>query len=79
MLARIRPSFPAEADALEASFASLDERHARGWMHQLARAYQASGQPEKARAAMSEYQELLKKTQQEKDDVAREAQIVPPQ
>ncbi len=40
MLARIRASFPAEADALEASFASLDERHARRWMDALARAYQ---------------------------------------
>jgi len=40
MLARIRASFPAEADALEASFAALDERHARRWMDQLARAFE---------------------------------------
>jgi len=40
MLSRIRASFPAEADALAVSFASLDERHARGWMDRLARAYE---------------------------------------
>ncbi len=40
MLERIRASFPAEADALAVSFASLDERHARAWMDGLARAYQ---------------------------------------
>jgi alkylation response protein AidB-like acyl-CoA dehydrogenase len=40
MLARVRTSFRAEADALAASFATLDERHARRWMDALARAYQ---------------------------------------
>jgi hypothetical protein len=40
MLARIRASFPAEADALEASFTSLDERRARQWMDGLARAFE---------------------------------------
>ncbi len=40
MLARIRASFPAEADALAASFASIDERHSRRWMGALARAYE---------------------------------------
>src|ERR1051326_5348298 len=32
LLERIRAWWPAEADKLEASFASLDERHARAWM-----------------------------------------------
>ena len=54
MLARIRASFPAEADALEASFASLDERHARVWMHQLARAYQCALLSEIGEIAMME-------------------------
>jgi len=40
LLARIRASFPATADALEASLASLDERHARRWVDRLARAYE---------------------------------------
>lgn len=47
--------------------------------YQLARAYQAAGQAEKARAAMAQYQEILKKNQEQKEAVAREAQIVPPQ
>jgi tetratricopeptide (TPR) repeat protein len=46
--------------------------------YQLARAYQAAGQAEKARAAMAQYQEILKKNQEQKDEVAREAQIGPP-
>jgi alkylation response protein AidB-like acyl-CoA dehydrogenase len=40
LLARIRPQLPAEADALEAALASLDERHARRWVDALARAYE---------------------------------------
>jgi len=46
--------------------------------YQLARAYQAAGNQEKARTAMAAYQELLKKNQELKDEVAREAQIEPP-
>ncbi len=46
--------------------------------YQLARAYQASGAPEKARAAMAQYQEILKRNDQVKEEVAREAQIGPP-
>ena len=46
--------------------------------YQLARAYQASGAQAKARATMAEYQEILKRNQQVKEDVAREAQIGPP-
>jgi tetratricopeptide (TPR) repeat protein len=47
--------------------------------YQLARAYQAAGQGEKARVAMARYREILKKNQEEKETVAREAQIGPPQ
>ena len=36
------------------------------------------GQREKAGDAMTKYQEILKKIEQEKEDVAREAQIGPP-
>jgi predicted Zn-dependent protease len=46
--------------------------------YQLARAYQAIGQREKAGSAMTKYQAILKKIEQEKEDVAREAQIGPP-
>jgi len=46
--------------------------------YQLARAYQATGSQEKARTAMAAYQEILKKNQELKEEVAREAQIEPP-
>jgi tetratricopeptide (TPR) repeat protein len=47
--------------------------------YQLARAYQAAGDATKARTAMTQYQELLKKNQQQKEEAARETQIAPPQ
>jgi len=47
--------------------------------YQLARAYQASGEREKARAAMAQYQTILEKNRAGKEEVAREAQIGPPQ
>jgi len=47
--------------------------------YQLARAYQSSGLADKARATMEQYQEIVKRNQEQKDEVAREAQIVPPQ
>lgn len=46
--------------------------------YQLARAYQAAGNQEKASAAMATYQEILKKNQELKEEVAREAQIERP-
>ena len=46
--------------------------------YQLGRAYLALGQREKATAAMSKYQEIVNKTEQQKEEVAREAQIGPP-
>jgi predicted Zn-dependent protease len=46
--------------------------------YQLARACQALGRREKAAAAMAKYQEILKRVEQQKEDVAREAQIGPP-
>ena len=46
--------------------------------YQLGRAYQAMGQREKATSAMSKYQEILKKAEEQKEEVAREAQIGPP-
>ncbi|MCU1260914.1 MAG: Tetratricopeptide 2 repeat protein [Bryobacterales bacterium] len=47
--------------------------------YQLARAYQAAGDGEKARVTMARYQEILKKNQEQKETIAREAQIGPPQ
>lgn len=50
-----------------------------GSLHfQLAGAYRAAGQPEKAREMMAKYQELQKRDQDAKAEVAREAQIAPP-
>ncbi|HKE26912.1 MAG TPA: tetratricopeptide repeat protein [Bryobacteraceae bacterium] len=46
--------------------------------YQLAQAYQATGNPQKARATMAAYQALLKKSRELKEEVAREAQIEPP-
>jgi tetratricopeptide (TPR) repeat protein len=46
--------------------------------YQLGRAYQAVGEPAKSASAMAKYQETLKKNQEQKEEVAREAQIGPP-
>lgn len=46
--------------------------------YQLARACQAAGNAAKARTVMAQYEKILKKIQQQKEDVAREAQIGPP-
>jgi Flp pilus assembly protein TadD len=56
---------------------SLDDD---GSLHyQLARAYQAAGDAAKARSAMAEYQELLKKNREQKEEAAKETTIAPPQ
>jgi tetratricopeptide (TPR) repeat protein len=47
--------------------------------YQLARAYQSAGQADRARAATAQYQEIVKKNQEHKEEAAREAQIGPPQ
>lgn len=47
--------------------------------YQFARALQASGQAERARTVMAQYQEIVKKNEEQKAEVAREAQIAPPQ
>lgn len=70
-LGRSRESVPHLEKALE-----LDDD---GSLHyQLARAYGAAGQAERARATMQKYQEILKRVEQQKAAVAREAQIGPP-
>ncbi len=46
--------------------------------YQLGRAYQAMGEREKAAGAMAKYQQILKKIEEQKEEVAREAQIGPP-
>ena len=46
--------------------------------YQLGRAYQAAGDREKSARAMTKYQEILKKVEEQKEAVAREAQIGPP-
>jgi tetratricopeptide (TPR) repeat protein len=47
--------------------------------YQLARALQSAGQTERARSLMSQYQEIVKRNEEQKQEVAREAQIAPPQ
>jgi predicted Zn-dependent protease len=50
-----------------------------GSLHfQLANAYRAAGDGEKARTAMAQYQEIVKRTREQKEEIAREAQIGPP-
>jgi tetratricopeptide (TPR) repeat protein len=46
--------------------------------YQLARAYQSAGASDKARTTMAQYQEILKKVAQQKEEAARQAQIGPP-
>ena len=46
--------------------------------YQLARAYQAAGSREKAAAAMAQYQEILKRNQQGKEDAGHDGEIGPP-
>jgi tetratricopeptide (TPR) repeat protein len=46
--------------------------------YQLARAYQAAGEPEKSRAAMAKYQEIVKRSEETKAQLERETQIGPP-
>jgi hypothetical protein len=51
-----------------------------GSLHfQLANAYRAAGDAEKARIMMAKYQEIVKRDQDAKEELAREAQIGPPQ
>jgi Putative Zn-dependent protease, contains TPR repeats len=67
--------YPQAIRHLEKSL-ELDED---GSLHyQLARAYQSAGAPEKARAAMAQYQEILKRSQQPREDAGSETQIGPP-
>jgi tetratricopeptide (TPR) repeat protein len=66
------------AEAIPYLVKSLDLDDNGDLHYQLARAYQAAGDGEKARAAMEQYQEILIKTKEQKDEVARDAQIGPP-
>lgn len=76
-LALFRTGKNAEAIAHLEKARELDDD---GSLHyQLARAYQASGQAEKSRAAMAQYQDILKKNEQAKKELEQETQIAPPQ
>jgi tetratricopeptide (TPR) repeat protein len=46
--------------------------------YQLARAYQGKGQTQKARELMAQYQDIQKKNQESKEEIAKEAQITAP-
>ena len=68
--------FPEAIPHLEKSIGLDDD----GSLHyQLARAYQAAGDATRARTAMAQYQDLLKKNQEQKEEAARETMIAPPQ
>ncbi|HVS33678.1 MAG TPA: acyl-CoA dehydrogenase family protein, partial [Thermoanaerobaculia bacterium] len=54
LLSRIRSSFPARAEALESSLASLEERQARRWVDDLARAYEITLLVEAGQTAAAE-------------------------
>jgi predicted Zn-dependent protease len=76
-LALFRVGKTAEAVAHLEKSEQLDED---GSLHyQLSRAYQSSGQAEKARTAMAKYQEIVKRNEQAKAELERETQIAPPQ
>ena len=63
------------ADAIRHLEVSLETDDDGSLHYQLARAYQSTGAVEKARTAMNQYQEILKRTQ----SLQGEAQIGPPQ
>jgi predicted Zn-dependent protease len=67
-----------QAEALPHLEKALDLDDDGSLYYQLGRAYQAAGQREKAARTMAKYQEIVKKTQEQKEEVAREAQIGPP-
>ena len=66
------------ADAIPHLEKSLELDDDGSLHYQLARAWQSAGEPAKARAAMAKYQEILKRNQEQKEAVEREAQIAPP-
>jgi predicted Zn-dependent protease len=75
-LAYARVSQPSKAiPQLEAAL-PIDEDGSLNY--QLSRAYQATGQPERARQALERYQEIVKKAQAQKDELSKEAQITAP-
>ena len=66
------------ADAIPHLVKALDLDRDGSLHFQLAGAYRAAGDAAKAQAMMAKYQELAKREQEAKDEVAREAQISPP-
>jgi tetratricopeptide (TPR) repeat protein len=75
-LAYARVGQPAKAVPHLEAAAGIDEDGSLNY--QLSRAYQAAGQPERARQALDRYQEILKKAQAQKDELSKEAQITAP-
>jgi predicted Zn-dependent protease len=75
-LAYARTGQPAKAIAHLAAASAIDEDGSLNY--QLSRAYQATGQPERARQALERYQETVKRLQAQKDELSKEAQITAP-
>ncbi|HZT37270.1 MAG TPA: tetratricopeptide repeat protein [Bryobacteraceae bacterium] len=75
-LALMRDDKPRNAIPHLAAAAGIDDD---GSLHyQLARAYQASGEMELAKATMEKYQEIQQRAEAEKRDIEQKAQITPP-
>uniref|UniRef100_Q01TF8 Tetratricopeptide TPR_2 repeat protein n=1 Tax=Solibacter usitatus (strain Ellin6076) TaxID=234267 RepID=Q01TF8_SOLUE len=75
-LAYARAGQPAKAVSHLEAASSLDDDGSL--TYQLSRAYQATGQPERARQALKQYEEMVKKVQAQKDELSKEAQITAP-
>ena len=75
-LAYARAGRTAEAiPHLEAALALDEDGSLR---YQLARAYQAAGRAEQSSRMMAEYQQIQKKAQADKEDLAKQTEILPP-
>ncbi len=66
------------ADAIPFLLKSLNMDDNGDLHYQLARAYQSVGDQQKARTAMQQYQSVLTKAKEQKNEVAQDAQIGPP-
>jgi len=67
-----------QAEAIPQLEKALDLDDDGSLHYQLARAYQAKGNAERARELLAQYQKIQSRNREHKDEVAREAQITGP-
>ena len=67
-----------QAEAIPHLEAALPMDQDGSALYQLSRAYQATGDTEKAKAAVTKYQEIRRKLDEEKRDVEEQVKITPP-